>query len=371
MSPGRFARGLPLALLLLAAGGCASGPRWWPGSRGHIPSELDAERVPAAIEAAEEELAAGDSERALGWMRAAAAAEGLEPEARDRVQRLLERAADRRVEELSAPGSDPDELAELLDLDLPRQIAVTAGLRAARMEFEAGRATEAYDLVKKVDAKFPLHHERVAAGELLADIGFWLLDARIGWFGWFSGRDDAQEVLEYLILNAPWSSRCDQAYLALADLYEDERRWEYAIERLEQLVVSHPASPLRPAAQARIPRLRIASIESPEYDRAALLRARGEIETWLRAFEGHELETSVRLSLSECLARLSENDLVVAGFYARVGNGAGVRHHAARAAAEAASAGDAERVRRAEELLAAWRVPAVEAATDGMEAVAR
>jgi hypothetical protein len=353
-------RAFALSLVPLVLGGCAIVPSWAGG--GNIPKALEPAKVPEAIKTAEHDLEKGRTEQALERMRAASLAKDLEPELRDQVQRVLEKAAEKRIAELSAPGSDPDALADLLDLDLPRQIAVTAGLRAARMELEAGHGTDAFELVKKIDKKFPLHHERIASGDLLADIGFSLLTARTGWFGWFSGRDDAQEVLEYLILNAPWCSRCDQAYWKLADLYEEDRRWSLGIERLEQLVLNHPTSPLRPAAQARIPRLRIASIESPEYDRAALIRARGELETWLRGYAGHELEHSVRLALAECLTRLAENDLTVAGFYARVGSPGGVRHHATRAVEEATSAGDASRVARAEKLLADWPAPQTEPA---------
>ena len=329
-----------------ALGGCAVF-----GGNG-IPSKLDAARVPAAIETARADLAAGRTETALDWMRAAAGASGLSTELRDEVQRLLEEAAARRIDELSQPGRDPEELAEMLDLGLPRQLAVTAGIRAARRMYEQGDRMDAFGVIKKIDARFPLHHERVAAGDLLADIGFDLAADRSSFLGLFHKTDDAQEVLEYLVLEAPWCSRCDEAFVALADLYEKEREIPLAIERLEQLVLDHPTSPLRVASEARIPRLRLDALKSPEYDRAELRRARGELERWLRTHAGHELETGVRLELADCLVRLAENDLVIARFYRRVDNAAGARHHAARAVDEARSAGDEERARAAEAFLA-------------------
>jgi hypothetical protein len=164
----------------------------------------------------------------------------------------------------------------------------------------------------------------------------------------YDRQDDAQEVLEYLILNYPRASRCDEAYATLARIYTDQRNWALAIDRLEKLLLNHPGSPLRPAAQADIPRLRLASIDSPEYDRSAILRATAEFEAWLRAFPGNELESKVRLELADCLRRLSDSDLGIAEFYRRVDNGSGARWHAKRAAEEARRGGDEGRAKDAE-----------------------
>ena len=60
----------------------------------------------------------------------------------------------------------------MLDLELPRRIAVTAGIRAARIYYEQGERKKAFELLKRVDSAYPHHHERVAAGSLLAEVGF-------------------------------------------------------------------------------------------------------------------------------------------------------------------------------------------------------
>jgi len=347
---GRSGAAAASVLLLLPA--CATIGSWLPGGRERIPSKLDAARVPHALERGRAELEAGDTGRTLDWMRAAAKAENLDPELRDDVQRLLEEAATRRMSELSRPDSDPDELAELVDLELPRQIAVSAGVHAARSMHAQGEDLDAFRLLKRVDTKFPLHHERVAAGELLAEIGFALAADDSRWLLFFTHRGDAQEVLEYLVLEYPRASRCDEAYETLAGMYEEDGNWQLAIERLDRLVLNHPASPLRPAAQARIPRLRLRAITSPEYDRGQVQRARRELEDWLRAYPGHEAASQVSLDLADSLRRLSDNDLIVAAFYRRVSNEPGARWHAGRAVEEARAAGDELRARRAEEFLA-------------------
>lgn len=355
-----------LLLASLAAGpGCSTIASWMPGGPERIPKKLEVKQVPHAMEAARKELAAGNSGRALEWMRAAAAADGLPTDQREQVENLLEQSAAKRIEDLSRPGSDPADLADIVDLDLPRQLAVSAGLEAARRMQERGDLIEAYRIIKRVDTKYPLHHERAQAGEILGELGLALSkDYSHFWF-FYNRQDDAQEVLEYMILNYPRAPKCDEAYVTLARIYADERNWSLAMDRLEKLILNHPSSPLRPAGQAQIPHLRLQSIASPEYDRSALLRARQEIGEWLRSFPGNDLEPKVRTDLADCLRRLSDSDMAIAGFYGRVNNPTGVRWHARRAADEAREAGDEGRARTAENFLQKFPEPAKPAEAQG------
>ena len=327
-------------------------PRWMPFS-GAAPSTLDADEVPGAISKAEAALAADDSLTALEWMRAASAARELPTQERDRVQVLLERAANRRIEVLATEPGGAEELADLVDLDLPRQIAVQAGMRSAELMVADGESLDAYAVLKRLDTKFPLHYERQRAGDMMCDIGLVAIQDGPGFMGWFSTQDEGQEILEYVILNAPWARRCDEAYRALSDVYEKDREWDLAIDRAQKLVLNHPASPLRVEAQARVPHMRLASIKSPEYDRSQILIARDELQVWLLAYANRsELESAVRVDLGDALRRLSDNDLIVSRFYHRVDNVFGARSHAERAVAEAREAGDDERVAKAERWLA-------------------
>ncbi len=339
---------LALRLLILLASplwaGCST---LWGGDQG-----MDPARVPGAIVEAEQALARDDAARAMELMGSASRTRGLSPQTRDRVQVALEQSARRRVEQLSAPGSDPDDLAELVELEVPRQIAVQAGLLAARAYVAQGDPMDAYRLLKRLDERFPLHHERNAAGDLLADVGLSLKDDNKTLFGWFDTRGEAQEILEYVILRTPWARRSDECFFALSRLYEDDREWDLAITRAEGLLLSHRTSPLAPEAQARIPRLRLRMLRSPEYDRSQLERARVELQEWLVTHPGHAFEPKVRLDLADCLRRLCESDLFISRFYARVDNAFGARRHAERAVAEARDANDPERVRATEAWLA-------------------
>lgn len=317
-----------------------------------VPTRYETANVPAAVEQARSELAGGASEEAMWRMRIASEASGLTPEVRAEVQTVLERAAEARIDQLSAPGSDPADLEELLDFDLPRQIAVTAGIRAARMLFEEGERIESYTLVKRLDRQYPHHHERPAAGALLAEIGFDLAadHGRYGFFFTYRGR--ASEVLEYLVLNYPTEPRGDRAYWTLAEIYEEDRDFALAIEKHEDLTLWHPASDYVSASMARIPHLRLAALGSPEYDRRELEKTREELEVWVSEHPRNELRSAVESDLVDCLQRMADSDLLIARFYDRVKNPVGAEYHARRAIEEAKDGGNEGQAAEAERLLA-------------------
>jgi outer membrane protein assembly factor BamD (BamD/ComL family) len=330
--------------------GCASLPSWIPGSSS-APARLDAEEVPAAIARAREDLAAGRTESALDWMRAATAAKNLPTAQREEVQRVLEQAAGQRIAELSAPGQDPEELADLVDLGLPRQLSVQAGLAAARAQVANGEEMDAFRLLRTLDRKFPLHHERQAAGDLIVEIGLVIAQKHESFLIFYSSDSQAEEVLEYAILQHPWARRGDEAHKALADLYELHDDLDLAIDRLGKLLLDHPDSQLAPAAQAHIPELRLKLLSSPEYDRGTLLKAEDELKRWLRRYPTHELAPRVGVRLGDCLRRLCDSDLSIADYYLTIGNPFGARFHAQRAVTEAHDAGDTSRAQTAQALV--------------------
>ena len=73
-------------------------------------------------------------------------------------------------------------------------------------------------------------------------------------------------------------------------------------------------------------------------EKGILLKARFELEEWLRGHAGDSLEERVRLDYTDCLLRLIENDLSVARFYRRIDKQQGARLHAERALADARGA---------------------------------
>ncbi len=307
------------------------------------------------VQRAESELAANDSVHALADLRRARDTEHLSSEQKNRIDVLLERCAEARIAELSAPGSDPDEMEELFDLNLPRQIAITAGVRAARLMLDRGKAVNAYEMIQKVDKRYPpagTHHERQLAGDVLFEAGMKLAKSDYSILGLFSDHDDAKAVLEYLVQNYPQERRCDQAYRELGTLYERDRLWATARERYQDLVTYHLDSPLAPESEWRIPHLRLVALRRPDYDRRELLRALGELDAWLDAHTGNELESSVQADRRDCLKRLAQSDLIVAHFYSKIEKWDGARIHAERALEAANKSGDAPTISKAQAALA-------------------
>jgi len=336
----------PLALILSLLTSCTS-----TRLAQQVEARYTPEQVPAVLDRARTAVAEQtDLEAAFESVRSARSTAGLTPELRQEVQNVLETT----TRSVIATSSDTELLEAIMGVDVPRRLAVESGLRSAQLLFEEGERMRAYRLVKRMDSKFPQHHERGAAGSLLATIGFDLAgdDGSYGLI--FKYRNLAGEVLEYLVINYPSHPGGDETLWTLATLYEEQGNLDIAIEKQQDLLLWFPASPLAPAAQARIPQLRLLVHADPEYDRAALVLAYGELQGWLQEHAGHELEPSVRANLTDTTRRLAASDLALAQFYATLGSAEGVELHARRALAEAREGGDPSQIQKADGLLREW-----------------
>jgi hypothetical protein len=334
-----------LALALVAAASCSALNRPFGGQSG-MSTPKNAEEAKAALAQAEQDFARGRTQRALDRAILCRDATGLPSEVRNETETAVERYAWKRIDELSVKGSKPGDLIDMVELNLPRTLAVRAGVRGAELWLEQGKPYKAFKALKKVDAKFPNHHERARAGELLAQAGLELANDDWSFLGMFKARDDGQEILEYLVVNYPKEKRCDEAYATLAKLYAQDREWELARTRCEDLLLYHTDSPLAAWAEAHVPHYRLCALRSPEYDRRELVRARGELEQWLdrhrtSSSETSSLEHTVRVDYADCLIRLCRSDLGVAQFYERIDQRTGAMLHADRAVEEAKTSGNA------------------------------
>ncbi|MEO2164497.1 MAG: hypothetical protein ABGY29_18455 [bacterium] len=337
---------VPIAILLALLPSCGATRLAQQAEARYTP-----EQVPAVLELARAAIAEQTNlERTLDQVRSAHSTAGLSPDLKQEVQNVLE-ATTRAV---IAHSQDADLLKAIMGVDVPRQLAVEAGLRSAQLLFLERERMGAYRLIKRMDSKFPQHHERSAAGELLGEIGFNLAEDEGSYGLFFEYRNLAGEVLEYLVMDYPSHLGGDQTLWTLGTLYEEQSKLDLAIEKHQDLLLWFPTSPLAPLAQARIPRLRLMIHKDPEYDRATLVQAYGELQGWLNEHRGHESESVVRGDLVDAIRRLAESDLVLAHFYATLGSAEGVQLHARRALAEAREGGDPDQVKEADELLQEW-----------------
>lgn len=345
----------PIVLVAALCTGCASFNLPFRGPRAVRTPTNEAEAA-SALQLADEDFQAGRVALALERAVAAREADGLPPERRNQIEAAVATYADARIDDLSRK-QDPEALEEFVELNLPRQLAVRAGVIAAEQWLAEDEPYEAYKLLKRIDSKFPNHHERERAGQLLVQAGLELADSDWSFLGFFEERDDGMEVLEYLVIHHPKERRCDEAYSKLSQLYSEDREHALARERCEDLLLYHPDSPLTTWAEARVPRMRLRGLKSPEYDRTELVQARRELERWLERHAGAttdppQLEEQVRLDLADCLTRMAISDIGVARFYRRIDRPDGVRLHAERALADAKLANDDRLASDASSLLA-------------------
>jgi len=341
------ARWVPvLALGALLGAGCAS--------KRAIPYHYEADEVPSILTQARAELAGevppakADPVDLVDRLRSARAVSDLPAGVRQDVQNVLEEAAARLID----GSEDPKPLEDLVEYDLPRRLSVEAGIRAARLHYRDGERMRAFRTVRTVDGKFPQHHQRMEAGRLLAEVGLDLA-ADHGRYGiFFRYRSLAIQVLEYFVQEYPNDPAGPRALRALAEIYEDRRRYGLAIAKNQDLLLWFPEDPLVAEAEADIPRLRLAALGSPEHDRKQMQLAREELDAWLADHPGHALVETVEPLRLDALRRLADNDLVVARFYRTVKNLTGAEYHARRALEEARDGRDEDQIAEAEGLLA-------------------
>ena len=324
-----------------------------------------AEEVPAVVERAQAEEQAGRPTEAIDLLYAAREVGELSTDERIRVETLLEQMVERRIRQLEELGTGDVELEDITELGLPTPTSVLAGIVAARQRQDQGRSYKAYKLLADLETRFPTHPERNRAGEITAEAGLSMSLEKRRFLGFFTRRDEGVEALEWLVLTYPSVTRCDEAYFRLGEIYASDRRFKLAVQRYEDLVSYHIGSPLSIEAQARVPRMRLQGLESPEYDRAELIKARRELELWLQNHPGQHQEEQVRRDYGDCLRRLVLSDQGIARFYLRIGRPFGAQLHAQRALDVARLTGDAELVTVCEGLLVRANELAEQVAREG------
>ena len=304
-----------------------------------------------ALDRAEIELEQGSAKRALKQVQDIRDRGVYDAELRHRTELLLELCALQRLENLVASNASVSDFEDLFEDDVPKNVRVSAGIAGARLLLKRGEPIEAYNLIRRIDGEFSSHHERAAAGDILAEAGFALAKSTKYHLFFFSYRARAPEVLEYLVLNYPSNFHGEEAYLILAQLYEADGELEFALERYEDLLLYYRSSRFVPLAEARIPALRLRLVQGPQYDRSEILKAKRELLDWVARHPGDPLESEVLASLRECRALEIDSDLYIARFYRRVDKVIGARVHADRALAVAVEVGDLERAEMAREIL--------------------
>ena len=264
-------------LALLALASCSSSPI-------ASVSPMDPDQVPATLMAAQastaDQLADGQLVDTVADLLSANKARGLDTRTRVEVRTALELYA----QELADRGENPRALEDLSETDLPARISVPAGIRSATLYLAREDRKDAFKTIKKLDTRYPSHGLRDEAGDLLMEIGnSYYFDKRRKFF-LFPYSSNAPQVYEYLSTEYPKHPETDDALNRLADTYAKNRQYSFAIEKRENLILWCRDSPYRIASEAAVPELRLAALDGPEYDRAAMLIALTELETWISRY---------------------------------------------------------------------------------------
>ncbi|MEZ5980039.1 MAG: hypothetical protein R3F34_17750 [Planctomycetota bacterium] len=314
----------------------------WPGD------DLSGAQVDAQLEVGRRELADGRDWEAVRRSLELIEDSDLDTERGNAATRLLLDAMTDAV----ATTEDSSGYERIRASRLPRAVRAIRTVGLARKLLEEGEPFEAYLEIQRLENVYPSHHLSREAGDVVADAGVALYESKGHYMLFFADRSRAPTVFEYLVLRHPTHPRCDDAYWLLGTYAADHREYQRAIGYFEDLVLFHPGSPHAIAAEAEVPKLRIADHVRYDFDFGAILKAFDETNKWLARHcdrdlgpEHAELVDSMRELRQECLVRYARADLGIARFYARVGQDFGANKHAQRAldvAREAGSAAEAE-----------------------------
>ncbi len=330
-----------------------------------LPSSYGADQIPRVIAAAEDDLKeANDPGLAFARLQLAEETSDAKGEDGQALERARTQAAEALLQNLSAQDAPPGYYERLIEAGLPRNLAVRSRIAQARSYLNRGERLKSYRLIKALDREFPFHAERGSSGDVLADSGLSLAKDRGRYALLFRYRKLAPEVLEYLTTQYPTHEAGPQAYDELTRLYVESGELELAIQRQEDLIIYFGDSPKVPACRARIPALRLDTIDRSDYDRRPIQSAREELESWLDTYggQGHEEEDTVRQNLLLAVRHLSEHDSIVADFYRIVDNDSGAEFHARRALELARIGGSEKQIEAAQKTLDRW-LESSEAAT--------
>jgi len=351
----------PAVLLAAVLPACASTRGFFDRSE-HPISEADRENAAQYLDLSEQELASGETWRAVERLMAVREIQNLPPELRLRSEELIDRGAELLQAEAEQPGADLDLLDELWGLDLSPRMRARAGVRYAERLLEEGHRVSAFKQVREVEEELPGHGERARAGRVLSEAGQSLIRDPGRYYLLMTYAARGAGALEFLVLTYPLDPACPAAYASLARYYTDEDELELAIARHADLLLYHPSSPEALSSEAAIPRLRLDRLERAEHDRSELVKALSEAQAWLARHPGAPEEAEVLATEQRCYRMLAESDLSLSRYYRRTGSSFGSRMHAERALSEATQAEDSARAAEAEALLSELGPPPAEPA---------
>ncbi len=228
-----------------------------------------------------------------------------------------------------------DLLEPLAEEACPKRLRDRRDLALARTYVAQGEHWEAFKVLRSFPDDYPHSELRPAAGELVWEIGKYLAASDGGFLFFWSDRTGGRVALEHLITRHPDNPHNGDALRILGDLAFGDEDYELAQTRFRDLMLNQPDGEWFVYAQYRFAMSIVASLEGPEYDLDRMEHAVRELRAFLTTEpENPQILQSAREALVTLLEWRIERHLLIADFYATVGNPTGQRLHLTRAAAE-------------------------------------
>jgi outer membrane protein assembly factor BamD (BamD/ComL family) len=241
-----------------------------------------------------------------------------------------------------------DELLASLDVDsLSKPLRPRHALALARARAGLGELWDAFEAIRRFADDHPHSELRDQVVDLQYRIGSTLARSDRGFLFFWSDRNGGRTCLEHLITRYPETTHLADALRILGELAFEDGDMEDAKNRYRELMRQRPESEWVPLARFRYAMCIVASLRGPEYDLDQMQHATKELNDFLaNPPENPEFLREATDARDRLLRWQAERHVLVADFYARIGNRAGEVEHLRKAVAPEFAATDASAAAR-------------------------
>jgi outer membrane protein assembly factor BamD (BamD/ComL family) len=186
---------------------------------------------------------------------------------------------------------------------------------AAEAWFYADELGTAQELYQQYYTSHPLENLGLL-GERMYAIGTERYERGRGGFiglGIFPTSDRGLKALEWITQKLPNGTRADDAYFFIAKAKMSARMYDEAVLNFDQILTRYPQSEWTHEARFLRAQSYKGINQGPDYDRESLLRARRDLQEYIRIIEGREaLRTEYADRLVDAKAMLAETEELLA-----------------------------------------------------------
>lgn len=194
-------------------------------------------------------------------------------------------------------------------------------LLLARSEFDTGNVWQAHMVLRNFADDHPHSELRDEVIDLQYQIGKTLCASNQSFLFFYSDRHRGRVTLEHLVTRYPDCIYLDDALRLLGDMAFEDRDYERAEQRYQELMRRRPESEWVGLARFRFAMSITRSLRGPEYDFDKMQQATKELQAFLEnPPENPKFIDEAHTALRRLLDWQAQRHVIVADFYARVDN---------------------------------------------------